>query len=58
MKTSPALPGTARLWIVIPVTVASFYYAANLDYALPLYFGALHDASPGRSYPYDMWAQW
>ncbi len=50
-------PGSARLSIVIPVTIASFYYAASLDYTLPLFFGALHDASPGQAYPYDMWSQ-
>lgn len=44
-------PGSARLRVVIPAAAGSFFYAASLDYSLPLYFGAQ------TQYPYDMWAQ-
>ena len=47
--------GTARLWIVIPVTMLSFFYAETLGYLLPLYFSALHEVDP--SYPADMFSQ-
>jgi len=47
--------GTARLWIVIPVTMLSFFYAAVLEYLLPLYFSALREVDP--SYPADIYSQ-
>jgi hypothetical protein len=52
-------PGAARLPIVVPVAVISFFYAAVLDYALPLYFSALSEAAAARgsSYPADIWSQ-
>ena len=42
--------GTARLQVVIPVALISFFYANMLDYALPLYLGARETAaeSSGR----------
>ncbi|MCH7687337.1 MAG: MFS transporter [Planctomycetes bacterium] len=50
--------GTARLPIVVPVAVISFFYASILEYSLPLYFGALSDAAEaaGGSYPADIWS--
>ena len=47
--------GTARLWIVIPVTMLSFFYAQVLEYLLPLYFSALREVDP--SYPADIYSQ-
>ena len=47
--------GTARLWIVIPVTMLSFFYAAVLEYLLPLYFSALREVDP--NYPADIYSQ-
>lgn len=54
-----SMPGSARLSIVVPVAVISFFYAAVLDYILPLYFSALSvaAAAQGRSYPADIWSQ-
>ncbi len=51
--------GTARLWIVVPVTMLSFFYATILEYMLPLYFGALRTAAEagGGSYPADIYPQ-
>ena len=51
--------GTARLWIVVPVTMLSFFYMSILDYVLPLYFGALSTAAKaaGGSFPEDLYAQ-
>ncbi len=50
--------GTARLAIVVPVAVISFFYASILEYSLPLYFGALSSAAEaaGGSYPADIWS--
>jgi len=50
--------GTARLPIVVPVAVISFFYASILEYSLPLYFGALSDAAKaaGGTYPADIWS--
>ena len=52
------LAGTARLPVVVPVAVISFFYASILEYALPLYFGALSEAQEavGSSYPADIWS--
>ena len=47
--------GTARLWIVIPVTILSFFYATVLEYLLPLYFSAIQAVDP--QYPADMYSQ-
>ena len=44
-----ALAGTARLSVLIIVTIISFIYSAVLEYGLPLYFNALGD------YPKMMW---
>ena len=54
-----ALPGAARLPIVVPVAMISFFYAAVIEYALPLYFGAMSAdaAARGGSYPADIWSQ-
>ena len=35
------LAGTARLWVAVPVAIASFFYSNILEYALPLYFDAI-----------------
>lgn len=53
------MPGAARLPVVVPVAMISFFYAAILDYALPLYFSALSTAAEaqGGSYPADIWSQ-
>jgi hypothetical protein len=50
--------GTARLAIVVPVAVISFFYASILEYSLPLYFGALSSAAEaaGGSYPANIWS--
>jgi len=50
--------GTARLAIVVPVAVISFFYLSVLEYSLPLYFGALSDAAEaaGGSYPANIWS--
>ncbi len=47
--------GTARLWIVIPVTILSFFYATVLEYLPPLYFSALQAVDP--HYPENMYSQ-
>ena len=53
------LAGTARLGVVVPVAVISFFYISILDYCLPLYFGALSAAAEavGGSYPADIWSK-
>ena len=38
-------PGTARLPIVVPAAILSFFYLTTLEYVLPLYFSALADAA-------------
>lgn len=55
----PALPGTARLLVVVPAALVSFFYAGILDYSLPLYFGALGEAAraKGDFYPADIFSQ-
>ena len=52
------LSGTARLGVVIPVALVSFFYANLLDYALPLYLGAREAAAQaaGGSFPESMYA--
>ena len=52
------LAGTARLQVVIPVALISFFYANLLDYALPLYLGAREAAAEaaGGSFPRGMYA--
>jgi hypothetical protein len=52
-------PGTARLAVVVPAALVSFFYVGILDYALPLYFGALSEAAKARggSYPADIYSQ-
>lgn len=52
------LAGTARLPVVIPVALTSFFYANLLDYALPLYLGAREAAAEaaGGSFPRGMYA--
>jgi hypothetical protein len=56
-RVDPA-PGTARLAVVIPVTAGSIFFGSLLDYALPLYFGALSQAAEARGgrYPADAWS--
>ena len=46
-------PGTARLLIVVPVALVSFFYMNMLEYALPLYFEARSEAArlAGRRAP-------
>lgn len=61
-RTEPSideLAGTARLPVVVPVAVISFFYVSVLDYCLPLYFGALSAAAKatGGSYPADIWSK-
>lgn len=57
-KSLASPEGTARLAIVVPVAVISFFYASILEYSLPLYFGALSNAAEavGGSYPADIWS--
>lgn len=52
-------PGAARLSVVVPVAIISFFYAAVLEYSLPLYFSARSDtaAARGDSFPADIWSQ-
>lgn len=52
-------PGAARLPVVIPVAIISFFYAAVFEYALPLYFSAQKMAAEaqGVEYPDDLWSQ-
>jgi hypothetical protein len=62
MTNAPRLDnksGTARLPVVVPVAMLSFFYAAILEYALPLYFGALGEAAraQGGTYPADIWSE-
>ncbi len=59
LQANDPLAGTARLAVVVPVAVASFFYLTSLEYALPLYFGALRDAAEakGRTYPVDIWSK-
>ena len=40
-----SLPGTARLPIVVPAAILSFFYLTTLEYVLPLYFSALADVA-------------
>ena len=51
--------GTARLWVVVPVSILSFFYATVLEYLLPLYFSALRTAAEaqGGYYPADIYSQ-
>ena len=53
------MPGTARLPIVVPVAVLSFFYASVLEYSLPLYFGALGEVAEARGgfFPADIWSK-
>jgi len=57
-STPEQLAGTARLGVVIPVALISFFYANLLDYALPLYLGAREAAAEaaGGSFPRGMYA--
>ena len=50
--------GTARLLVVIPVALLSFFYMNMLEYGLPLYFGARTEAArlAGGSFPLDVWS--
>ena len=56
--TTDAWAGTARLHVVIPVALISFFYASLLDYVLPLYLGAREVAAEaaGGSFPRGMYA--
>ncbi len=58
LPTPEQLAGTARLQVVIPVALISFFYANLLDYALPLYLGAREAAAEasGGSFPRGMYA--
>ncbi len=59
MPHQVSLAGTARLPIVVPVTVLSFFYIMILEYSLPLYFSALSQAAQaaGSSYPAGIWSE-
>ena len=50
--------GPARLAIVIPVAIGSFFYLSIIEYALPLFFSALSEAASakGEMYPRDIWS--
>ena len=50
--------GTARLLIVTLGSLVGIFYAAALDYSLPLYFGALNETARGQggSFPVDAWS--
>ena len=52
-------PGTARLGVIVPVAILSFFYMNVLEYALPLYFEARtsSDVQSGGSFPLDVWAE-
>ncbi|MCH2118372.1 MAG: MFS transporter [Pirellulales bacterium] len=52
-------PGTARLAVIVPVTILSFFYINALEYSLPLYFEARSEAAlgAGHTFPQDVWAQ-
>ena len=51
--------GTARLPVVVPVAVVSFFYASILDYVLPLFFGALsaESVARGQDQQADIWSE-
>ena len=59
LNRNPSMPGVARLPIVVPVAVISFFYASVLEYSLPLYFGALSVAADaqGGFFPDDIWSK-
>jgi len=59
MEQTDGDAGTARLMVVVPVAITSFFYASILDYSLPLFFGALGEAAEveGGSYPADIWSK-
>ena len=48
--------GTARLLVVIPVALLSFFYMNMLEYGLPLYFEARSEAArlTGGNFPRDV----
>ena len=50
--------GTARLLVVAPVIVLSFFYANVLDYCLPLYLNAHASlaSSSGETFSSGVWA--
>jgi MFS family permease len=52
-------PGTARLGVIVPVAILSFFYINALEYSLPLYFEARSEAAlgAGHTFPQDVWAQ-
>ena len=50
--------GTARLSVVVPIALVSFFYVAMLEYALPLYFEARTElALGGTPFPRDVWSE-
>ena len=55
---SESMEGTARLWVAVPVAVASFFYVNILEYSLPLYFDALRELAEmeGGNFPKDTWS--
>jgi len=59
METTNPLSGTARLAIVVPVAMLSFFYATVLEYLLPLYFSAMSEAAQARGsfYPEAIYSQ-
>ena len=65
MDTSPdsrlptSMPGSARLMVVAPVALLSFFYATILEYCLPLYFGTLGEAAQrqGGNFPNDLYSK-
>ena len=50
--------GTARLWVVTFASLVGIFYAAALDYSLPLYFGAVNQSAEisGDHYPAGTWS--
>lgn len=51
--------GTARLAVIIPAALLSFFYGNILEYALPLYFEARTEVArlAGGEFPLDVWAE-
>ncbi|MBI2824040.1 MAG: hypothetical protein HYX69_05025 [Planctomycetia bacterium] len=56
--TDTSLAGTARLPVVVAATIVTIFYAAALDYSLPLFIGALSTATSatGGPLPADTWS--
>ncbi len=48
--------GAARLLIVTLGSLVGIFYGAVIEYALPLYFGAVNDSTNSQGYPADAWS--